>query len=130
MGRKKESKQVNHPRITVDMGCYNFEKYITEAIESVLSQTLQPHELIITDDCSTDKSWEIIQEYAKNHPHLIHAFRMPHNVGMKQCGKFRKERAKGELISSIDGDDRWLPRKLENGMESIAEESQSKNRLL
>jgi len=53
------------PKISVDMGCYNFEKYIAEAIESVLSQTLQPYEIIISDDCSEDNSWEIIQSYQK-----------------------------------------------------------------
>ena len=101
------------PRISVDMGCYNFEDYIAEAIESVLAQTLQPYELIITDDNSADKSWEIIDYYAKKYPDLIRAFRQPENIGMKRCGMFRKDLASGDLLSSIDGDDRWLPRKLE-----------------
>ena len=107
------------PKISVEMGCYNFEKYIGEAIESVLAQTLQPYELIISDDQSTDNSWEIIQYYAQKYPNLIRAFRTSKNSGMKKCGIMRKDLVRGELISTIDGDDRWLPRKLELEWEAL-----------
>jgi len=52
-------------KISVIMPNYNCEKYISEAIESILNQTFSDFEFIIIDDGSTDKSWEIIQEYAK-----------------------------------------------------------------
>jgi len=53
------------PLVSVIMPAYNAEKFIGEAIESILNQTFKDFEFIILDDCSTDKTWEIIQEYAK-----------------------------------------------------------------
>ena len=50
---------------------YNCEKYISEAIESILNQTFSDFEFIIIDDGSTDKSWEIIQEYDKKDDRII-----------------------------------------------------------
>jgi len=115
-----------YPKISVDMGCYNFAKYIAEAIESVLAQTLQPYEIIISDDCSDDNSWEIIQKYQKQYPDFIRAFQTSKNIGMKQCGILRKDQVKGELLSSIDGDDRWLPQKLEFEWEALKKYPEAK----
>ena len=55
----------NNPKISVLMPAYNAEKYIAEAIESILNQTFKDFEFIIIDDCSTDRTWEIIQKYSK-----------------------------------------------------------------
>ena len=55
----------NVPKISVLMPAYNTEKYISEAIESILNQTLKDFEFIIIDDFSTDKTWNIIQKYVK-----------------------------------------------------------------
>jgi len=53
------------PLVSVIMPAYNAEKFIGEAIESILNQTFKDFEFIILDDCSKDKTWEIIQDYAK-----------------------------------------------------------------
>lgn len=61
----------NNPRVSVIMPNYNCEKYIAEAIESILNQTFTDFEFIIIDDGSTDNSWNIIQEYAKKDDRII-----------------------------------------------------------
>lgn len=103
-------KQAN---ISVLIFSYQFEHYIAEAIESVLAQTLQPMEIFICDDHSTDRSWEIIQSYARRFPDLIVARRHPRNIGHIANGVFARRHAQGEWLSPLDGDDRWQPRKLE-----------------
>ena len=59
------------PKISVIMSNYNAWKYISEAIQRVLDQTFGDFEFIIIDDCSTDNSWEIIQESAKKDVHHL-----------------------------------------------------------
>ena len=101
-----------NPDISVIIVCYNFEKYIGECIESILHQSLTPNEIIICDDHSTDQSWDIIQSYASQYPQLIHAIRQEKNLGAHDNATVGFELAKGELISALDGDDRWHPDKL------------------
>lgn len=59
------------PKVSVLMPNYNCEKYIAEAIESILNQSFTDFEFIIIDDASTDKSWKIIQEYAKKDARIV-----------------------------------------------------------
>jgi len=61
----------NNPKISVLMPAYNAERYIGEAIESILRQTFTDYELIIVDDGSTDATWEIIQKYAKKDKRIV-----------------------------------------------------------
>ncbi len=101
------------PKISVVIFSYNFVDYLEECIESVLAQTLLPYEVIICDDCSTDGSWEIISAYGRRYPNLIKVYRQERNVGPIHNGNFGRKKATGDLITLLDGDDRWLPRKLE-----------------
>ncbi len=113
--RKKKStnKPLPNPKISVVVFSYNFEKFIAQCLQSILDQTLQPYEIIVCDDCSTDKSWEIIQEFKQRFPTLIRAYRHKENIGHVKNGVFGKDQVKGTLVSIIDGDDYWLPGKLE-----------------
>jgi glycosyltransferase involved in cell wall biosynthesis len=101
------------PKISVVIYSYNFERFLKESIESILAQTLLPYEILICDDHSTDKSWDIICKYSENYSELIKSYRHKKNIGMIANGDFGFKKIKGELISWIDGDDRWLPTKLE-----------------
>lgn len=106
-------KKITEPRISIVLNTYNQEKYIRQCLDSLLDQTLMPHEIIIGDDCSTDRNWDIIQEYAAKHPNLIRAFRRETNVGAMRNAAMSYAVVTGNLVSLIDGDDWWLPRKLE-----------------
>jgi glycosyltransferase involved in cell wall biosynthesis len=67
------------PRVSVLIANYNKEAFISEALESILGQTFTDFECIIVDDCSTDKSWDIIQKYARKDPRII-CYKNTHNI--------------------------------------------------
>ena len=90
--------------ISVAMPTYNDEKYIAEAIESILNQTYKNFELIIIDDCSKDDNWKIISEYAKKDKR-IKAYRNEKNRGISYNLNLAIKKAKGEYIARMDGDD-------------------------
>lgn len=103
----------NDPQISIFILCYNFEAYIGRCLDSMLAQTLLPTQIVVFDDCSTDGSWDIIQDYQTRFPQLITAHRQPANVGHQINADNAQKRCTGEFVSSIDGDDYWLPEKLE-----------------
>ncbi|MDD5213890.1 MAG: glycosyltransferase [Candidatus Gracilibacteria bacterium] len=102
-----------NPKISVIMPNYNCERYIGEAIESVLNQSFTDFEFIIIDDGSTDNSWNIIQEYAKKNKCII-AIKNENNL--KICKTLNKglQISKGEYIARMDSDDiakkEWIER--------------------
>jgi glycosyltransferase involved in cell wall biosynthesis/Flp pilus assembly protein TadD len=99
------------PRISILLTSYNHEKWLREAIESALNQTFQDFELIIWDDASTDRSWDIIGSY--DDPR-IRAFRNEQNVrGAYNMLKAISEVASGEYIAIHHSDDIWEADKLE-----------------
>lgn len=92
------------PKISVVMPNYNCEKYIAEAIESILNQTFTDFEFIIIDDGSTDNSWNIIQEYVKKDERII---AIKNEENLKICKTLNKwiDLAKWEYIARMDSDD-------------------------
>ena len=56
---------INSPKISIIIPVYNVERYISECLESCIKQTLKDIEIIIVDDCGSDKSIDIVKEYAK-----------------------------------------------------------------
>jgi glycosyltransferase involved in cell wall biosynthesis len=108
-------------KISVFIISYNQKNYLNEAIESVLNQTLKPFEILIVDDCSTDGSQEVIESYVKAYPSLIKAFYQEKNLGIAKNKAFAQKQVKGEWLTYLDGDDRFLPRKLEMEYETLQE---------
>jgi len=104
---------MSEPRITVVITSYNQKVFLSQAIDSVISQTLRPHEILIADDHSTDGSIELIEDYAARHPGWIKAIIQPRNVGVAKNRNEALSRVKGDMVTFLDGDDRFLPRKLE-----------------
>ena len=98
--------------ISVVMATFNGERYVKEQLDSILKQTLQPKEIVIVDDCSTDNTWAILQDYALKHPH-VKVFRNDTNMGAHQ--NFRKAFSLSScpLIAPSDQDDLWREDKLE-----------------
>ncbi len=103
----------DRPKISVVLITCNSGKYVRESIESLLAQTLPFHEILICDDHSEDDTWEIISEYAGKYPGLIRAFHHERNLGIAKNLNFGFQRATGDLITLVAGDDRFHPRKSE-----------------
>ena len=93
----------------------NEEKFISEAIASVLDQTYSNWELLLVDDGSTDASSDIAQSYESKFPERVRYLEHPEhkNCGMSASRNLGINNSKGEYIAFIDGDDVWLPYKLE-----------------
>lgn len=98
--------------ISVIMAVYNGEKYLGEAIESILVQTFTDFEFIIVDDASTDNSPAIIEEYRKADPR-IRVLRNDENVGLGVSLQRGLKLAKGEFIARMDADDISTPDRFE-----------------
>lgn len=94
---------MNKSLISVIVPVYNIEKYVSECIESIMQQTYQNLQIILVDDGSTDKSGEICEEYASldKRIEVIHQ----QNGGLVVARKKGLEKAKGEYIGFVDGDD-------------------------
>lgn len=86
------------------MPVYNAERYIAEAIESILNQTFKDFEFIIIDDFSTDNTWEIIQEYAKKDKRII-PLRNKENLKLSKTLNKGIAITKGKYIARMDADD-------------------------
>jgi len=102
------------PLVSVITPCYNGEKFIADAIESVLNQTYQNWELIIIDDGSTDNSKDIVQRYVNNEIILI---KHKYNKGIAKTKNTGIANARGKYIAFLDQDDIWLNSKLELQLE-------------
>lgn len=100
------------PLVSVIMPSYNYEKYISEAIESVLNQTFNDLELIIIDDASEDNSKKIIQLFDKKSI-KIRSFFHKENEGIAKTVNECIKKAKGKYISLFSSDDIWFKEKLE-----------------
>jgi glycosyltransferase involved in cell wall biosynthesis len=101
-------------KISVYITSYNQREYLVGAIESVLSQTLKPSQIILVDDCSTDGSPEVIEGYASRYDDLVTPIYHTENLGVARSRIDGVEAATGDYVSHVDGDDRFLPTKLEN----------------
>ena len=99
---------------------YNAERFITETIESVLQQTDKNWEWIIVNDCSTDRSVEIVESYITKDPR-IQLINLKKNSGTGVAKNIALNSAKGNYISFIDSDDCWLPNKLETQLHFMQE---------
>ena len=102
------------PRISVVMIFFNSERYITEAIDSVLAQTFTDFELLLVDDGSTDTSSAIARDYANRYPISVHYLEHEGhaNRGMSAARNLGLRNAVGEFVALIDSDDVWSPNKL------------------
>ncbi len=93
------------PKISVLVICYNQEKVISRAIESLLVQKDYIYEICVSDDCSKDRTWEILQEYDKKYPGLFKLNRNEPNVGIFENIEKTWEMPTGDIIYRLAGDD-------------------------
>jgi glycosyltransferase involved in cell wall biosynthesis len=99
----------------------NEEKFIRQAVESVFAQTYDQWELLLVDDGSSDRSTGIARGYAMQHPDRVHYLEHQdhENCGMSASRNLGVRNATGKYISFLDGDDVWLPQKLEEQVEIL-----------
>lgn len=98
------------PKVSVIMPLYNAENYVYKAIQSVLQQTYEDFELILIDDCCTDKTIQIIERIQDNR---IKLYRNSKNEGIAKARNFGISMSKGEYIALMDDDDIAPPERLE-----------------
>lgn len=97
--------------VSIIMPSYN-SVHISESIESVLTQSYENWELLITDDCSTDNTREIVAGYVAKDPR-IKLFILDKNSGAGVARNNSIKHAQGRFVAFLDSDDKWLPNKLE-----------------
>lgn len=108
----------NTPKISVVMSCYNRAEYSKLAIESILNQTYKDFEFIIIDDCSTDNTADVIQEYADKDERIVF-IKNNANKGLIYSLNLGLEIAKGEYIARMDDDDISMPTRFEKQVEYL-----------
>jgi len=98
------------PRVSVAMAVYNGERYLRQAVDSVLAQTFCDFEFLIVDDGSTDSTPEILAGYGDRRVVVISNSQ---NVGLTRSLNRCLERARGEYVARMDADDVSMPTRLE-----------------
>jgi glycosyltransferase involved in cell wall biosynthesis/SAM-dependent methyltransferase len=103
------------PLVSVVAIFFNSERFLDEAIRSVLAQTYPCWELLLVDDGSTDRSSTIARGYADREPQRVRYLEHPQhrNRGMSASRNLGLQHARGEYLALLDTDDVWLPEKLE-----------------
>lgn len=110
----------SNPLISVVMPAYNAERYLAEAIDSILSQTFRDFEFILVDDCSTDATPEVIDEYARRDGR-ISVFRNDKNLKLARTLNRGMKTARGKYIARIDADDIAFPDRFEKQVRFMEE---------
>lgn len=104
------------PLVSIITPSFNSANYISNTIDSIISQTFTEWELFIIDDCSTDNSIEVISEWCKKDSR-INLIQLHENSGAAVARNKGIEAAKGRFIAFLDSDDKWLPNKLEKQLQ-------------
>lgn len=112
------------PIVTFVLVAYNQEKFIREAVEGVFAQTYSPLEIILSDDCSPDNTFVLMQEMAAAYrgPHRVRAVRTPRNLGIIQHVLMRGRESEGEIVVMGAGDDISKPERAARLVEAFTPE--------
>lgn len=110
----------NKDLITIIIPVYNSSKYIRDTIESIENQTYTNYEAIFIDDCSTDNSRKIIEEYILKNPRF-RLIKLSKKIGVARARNIGIRKAKGRYLTFLDSDDIWVKNKLEIQLKYIKE---------
>jgi glycosyltransferase involved in cell wall biosynthesis len=98
----------DHPKLSVNIITFNHAEFIAKALDSVLMQSTSfDYEIIVGDDCSTDGTREIIQDYHRRWPAKIKPLLHPKNIGMMRNFTQTMEECTGDYVAILEGDDYW-----------------------
>ncbi|MCI0439959.1 MAG: glycosyltransferase [Chloroflexi bacterium] len=106
---------MTNPLITVLMTTYNVEKYVAEAVDSVLSQTFPDFELLVVEDGSLDATPEILRRYSDERIRIVRT----ENRGLTSALNTGLEAARSEFIARMDSDDACYPTRLEEELKAF-----------
>ncbi len=110
----------NEIKVSVCVVTYNQEHYIAECLESLVNQVTNfKYEIIVGEDCSTDRTRAIVQSYVEKYPDLIVPLFYSNNIGAVENIKQVYKKAKGKYIAHMDGDDMALPGKLQKQFDTL-----------
>ena len=106
--------------ISIALATYNGAKFLRKQLESILNQSVTDFEVVVCDDCSTDKTPQILQEYASRDSRFK-VYQNAKNLGFKKNFEHILTLCKGEFIAFCDQDDIWEPNHLEILYKNIGE---------
>ncbi|MBF0336642.1 MAG: glycosyltransferase [Nitrospirae bacterium] len=104
-------------KVSVLMPTYNNDAFVAEAIEGCLSQTYKNLEICISDDCSTDRTVDVVMAYKERYPDIIKLFVQPYNMGVYSIAinvNKSLDMCQGQYIAICEGDDIMLPERLQH----------------
>jgi len=119
MAELQETKFEKVPLISVVINCYNGEKFLKEAIDSVYSQTYSNWEIVFWDNASTDKSESIARSYDRK----LRYFKSSNLILLHEARNLAVKKCNGNVIAFLDADDIWLPNKLDKQVKLLSEDN-------
>jgi len=111
------------PTVSINLCCYNSEKFLEETVRSIFAQTYKDWELVIINDGSTDSTESIIKQYIDRGYPIIYYWQENHGLGYSRNEALK--RSEGKYIAFIDHDDIWLPDKLEKQISLFSDNSET-----
>ena len=109
--------ETGNPLVSMIVVCYNQSRFVVETLESVKAQTYKPTQLIIVDDCSSDDSVAVIEDWLRKNRIDCIFVRHQENQGICKTVNEALSLATGKYISPIASDDAWMPDKIERQVE-------------
>lgn len=107
------------PAVSVVLCTYNGGRYLREQLASIGKQTMPPCEVLVGDDCSSDDTQQIVDEFAGRAPFPVRFIRNPTQLGYSENFLTTAAQSRGDLISFSDQDDIWAPKKLEYAVRGL-----------
>ena len=108
----EKNNNIASPAVSVVMPAYNCERYIEEAVRSVMAQTVSDWELIVIDDGSTDSTCDVVRRLMTEEPRIT-LHQNPENMGVAKTRNRGLAMSRGKYVALLDSDDVWHPEKLE-----------------
>ena len=105
---------IKHTSVSAVIPAYNAGRFVTQAIDSVLSQTIRPLEIVVVDDGSTDDTCQKVEGYGSSVRYIFQP-----NAGVAAARNHGVKATRGELVAFLDADDIWHPRKLELHLDAM-----------
>ena len=100
-------------KISIVMTVYNGQKHLAEQLDSFLNQSYLPHEIIISDDCSTDNTLQLLEKYKNNIKINIKIYKNTKNIGFTKNFEKAISKSSGDIVFLSDQDDIWYHNKIE-----------------